>query len=181
MADFSVALAELLGEEGGYSNNPHDAGGETVFGIARHYNPHWSGWPRVDELKKQFNNLVELNEQLAADVDLQKAVDDFYRQAYWNFDTIESQLVANKLFGMEVNFGTGSAVRILQQGLIRLGHRLEPDGHLGPATLAALQKAKEPDILHALRAYSALARLQKILAHPDQLVFAEGWFWRDAA
>ena len=36
-----------------YSNNPQDAGGETVWGIARNKHPEWGGWPIVDQLKNQ--------------------------------------------------------------------------------------------------------------------------------
>lgn len=181
MANFDIALQQLLGEEGGYANNSSDSGGETVFGIARKFNPTWIGWQIVDPLKQQHANLRDLNAALVADSQLQQAVAQFYRQAYWNFDDVQSQLVANKLLEMEVNFGKGSAVKILQQGLIRLGQPVHLDGSLGPATYAAMTNAKEPELLHALRAYSALHRLHIIQAHPDQIQFAEGWIWRDTA
>src|ERR1700679_1221990 len=113
MADFPTALAVLLVDEGGYENNPADAGGETVFGIARHFNPAWSGWSFVDELKKVHQNLVDLNKALSDDPNVKQATENFYRSLYWNFDSVQSQAVANKLLGMEVNFGKGSAVRIL--------------------------------------------------------------------
>lgn len=181
MANFDIALKELLGEEGGYANNPSDAGGETVFGIARRFNPLWIGWQLVDPLKQLHSNLKDLNEALANDTQLQSAVSAFYRQAYWNFDNVASQLVANKLFEMEVNFGKGSAVKILQQGLVRLGHAVNLDGSLGPSTYSAMSNAKEPELLHALRAYSVLHRIHVIQAHPDQIVNAEGWVFRDTA
>jgi lysozyme family protein len=31
--DINAAIADLIAREGGYSNNPNDAGGETCFGI----------------------------------------------------------------------------------------------------------------------------------------------------
>lgn len=181
LADFRVALTELLGEEGGYVNNSHDAGGETVFGIARRFHPNWPGWSQVDVLKRQHSNLVALNEALASDSAIQDQVADFYRQTYWNFDALESQIVANKLLDIEVNFGIGSGTRILQEALSRIGFSVAVDGALGPHTLEALQKAKEPEVLHGLRAYSALYRVHRILKNPDQIVFAEGWLWRDTA
>jgi lysozyme family protein len=181
MADFTIALHELLGEEGGYANNSSDAGGETVFGIARKFNPTWIGWQLVDPLKQAHQNLKDLNAALSADTQLQTAVAAFYRQAYWNFDNVQSQAVANKMFEMEVNFGRGAAVKILQQGLVRLGHAVNLDGSLGPSTYAAMSNANEPELLHALRAYSALHRVHVVLAHPDQIVNVEGWLWRDTA
>lgn len=39
MADFDKAHLEVMGNEGGYANNPVDAGGETYKGIARKFWP----------------------------------------------------------------------------------------------------------------------------------------------
>jgi lysozyme family protein len=181
MADFNAALDSLLVDEGGYENNSADAGGETVFGISRHFNPAWSGWTFVDELKKLHTNLVELNKALSDDPNIRTATQNFYRSLYWNFDAVASQTVATKLLSMEVNFGKGSAVRILQEGLVRLGYHVEVDGSMGKQTLDTLQKAKEQDVLHALRSYSALYRLHRVLAKPDQTQFLDGWLWRDTA
>lgn len=179
MSDFNTALDALLKDEGGYSNNAADSGGETVFGISRVNNPIWSGWTFVDALKKLRSNLVDLNLALENDPQVRLAVQNFYRQAYWNFDVVKSQVVANKLLAIEVNFGKGSGVRILQESLVRLGFTIPVDGSLGSQTLDALEKAKEQDTLHALRAFAALYRLHRILSKPDQIVFAEGWLWRD--
>ena len=181
MADFNIALQELLTFEGGYSNNPADSGGETYAGISRRWNPTWLGWSFVDAARKNITNIVTLNAFLLHDVNLQTAVAAFYKQKYWNFDTIPYQSVANKMFEMEINFGAGSAVRIIQQALVRLGARLNLDGSLGPSTLAAIQTQKEPDLLHGLRAYSALARYHLVASNPDQVQFLEGWLWRDTA
>jgi lysozyme family protein len=181
MADFKIALTALLVDEGVYANNPHDAGGETVFGISRHFNPMWTGWQRVDELKTQHPNLKDLNDALTVDPYVTQAVSNFYKSVYWNFDPVKSQGVGNRLLAMEVNFGKGQAVKIVQQGLIRLGANIHLDGSLGPSTLLAIENANENDLMHALRAYSALARLHKVISNPDQIVFAEGWLWRDTA
>ena len=35
MANFTIALKKVLKNEGGYANNPNDAGGETYKGISR--------------------------------------------------------------------------------------------------------------------------------------------------
>ncbi|MBU2547649.1 MAG: peptidoglycan-binding protein, partial [Proteobacteria bacterium] len=36
---FSWAMEFVLGQEGGYSNDPRDPGGETNFGIAKKFHP----------------------------------------------------------------------------------------------------------------------------------------------
>jgi len=181
MANFAISFALLIDEEGGYVNNPVDAGGETYAGISRHFNSNWPGWPMVDHYKVIHPNLKDLNAALASDTQVQLALSQFYKFKYWNFDSVPSQLVANKMLEMEVNFGSGSAVKILQQGLVRLGYRVSLDGSLGPATILAMGNAKEPDLLHALRTYSVLYRVHRILAQPDQIQFLEGWVWRDCS
>ena len=45
MADFVNYFPLLLTNEGGYVFDPHDPGGETWRGIARAFNPKWTGWP----------------------------------------------------------------------------------------------------------------------------------------
>ena len=181
LANFDVALEELLKDEGGFANNPHDAGGITVFGISRTYNPIWLGWIEVDRLRIQHPNLVDLNLAMRQSSYVMTAVANFYRSIYWNFDAVKDQAVANRMLLMEVNFGKGGAVRILQQALIRLGAQIHLDGSLGPSTLLALESANGDDLTHALRTYSALARIHKVIKDPDQIVFAEGWLWRDLA
>jgi lysozyme family protein len=48
--DFESILKETLLIEGGYSFDPSDNGGETLFGIARVKNPGWAGWKEVDSI-----------------------------------------------------------------------------------------------------------------------------------
>src|ERR1035441_4044145 len=51
VADFNAAHQQVMGNEGGYANNPADAGGETYKGIARKFWPQWCGWKYVDGVK----------------------------------------------------------------------------------------------------------------------------------
>ena len=52
MADFHKALKRTAKYEGGYVNDPADAGGETYKGISRRANPKWDGWQLIDAHKK---------------------------------------------------------------------------------------------------------------------------------
>lgn len=180
MATFETAYDNLILLEGGYSNNSHDAGGETFAGITRTFNPIWPGWPIIDLTKPQHPNIVDLNKTLFANPTIVQYLKNFYEQQYWNFDSIASQKVADKLFAMEVNFGKGTAVRILQQALAKLGHNIVQDGSLGPKTLALVSTTEEDKMLQYLRAYSVLYRFHRVQAKPDQAVFLEGWLIRDS-
>ena len=54
MADFTKAYALTAAYEGGYVDDPEDAGGETYRGISRRYHPSWQGWQIIDTLKNRF-------------------------------------------------------------------------------------------------------------------------------
>lgn len=98
MAEFKPAFELSKHNEGGYVNDPLDAGGETYRGISRVYEPNWNGWAVIDSLKQQKGGTIpkfftsEALDNLAA---------PFYKQKYWNGiagDTIKTQLVANQLY-----------------------------------------------------------------------------------
>ena len=55
-SDFFIETMNLLlKHEGIYSNYKNDNGGETVFGIARHYFPQYNFWNLIDEIKDENN------------------------------------------------------------------------------------------------------------------------------
>lgn len=117
MANFNWAYKNLAGYEGGYVNDVHDMGGETVCGIARKYWPNWCGWELVDTLKAQKK---EVNKELAEGSELVEMVEEFYKTNYWEpikGDKIESQPVANELLEQAVHMGITVAVCHLQTTL----------------------------------------------------------------
>lgn len=124
-------IDELIGREGRYSNNPHDAGGETMWGItvavARKYG--YTGPMR------------DLPRSTAAEI---------YRKQYFvepGFDKVYvlSQRVAEELFDTGVNMGLSIPGPWLQRLLNALNQAqktyrdIEVDGKIGPATIGALR------------------------------------------
>ena len=132
MAEFEIAIERTLQWEGGYSTDPHDPGGETLFGISRKMHPEWSGWSRVDELKKHFSG-SGLTGVLNADGGLRESAKQFYEENFWDYDEIDSQVVANKVFDLGVNLGEHTAVKMLQQCV-----GVKDDGIFGNKTLEAV-------------------------------------------
>ena len=55
MTPFEEAFELVMGEEGVYSFNLYDPGGETYCGIARNKHPAWSGWEYLDKQKSLDN------------------------------------------------------------------------------------------------------------------------------
>ena len=116
MADFNKAYKKVTAAEGGYVNDPDDAGGETYKGVSRKANPYWVGWVILDDLKKHhpktFESIAKKTPQL------EKAVCDLYKKTYWdcfNLDNVPNQLVAEQLFDTNVNCGRLAAITIAQR------------------------------------------------------------------
>ena len=117
---FDEIIEIVLEHEGGYVNDPDDAGGETKYGIAKRW------YPNVD-----IKNLTK------------EQAKKIYHTDYWRrgkCDDVPPQL-RHIYFDMCVNFGRRGAVKVLQQAAnSKNKNKIEVDGGLGPATLNAIQK-----------------------------------------
>lgn len=119
MAKFDIEFQKIVFVEGGYVNDPDDAGGETYLGISRKANPNWGGWRIIDKIKKEgkFTN-KSLTDRLKKDKSLTTSAKLLYKEKYWDvmeLDDIPSQDIAHQLFDTGVNMGVASAIRIAQQ------------------------------------------------------------------
>lgn len=155
MASFDEAVAVVLANEGGYVNNPDDAGGETAWGISK------KQYPDVD-----IKNLSETSAKI------------IYFRDYWQpfgFQQVTSQAVATKVFDLAVNIGPVPAVRILQQALgFVLAAPIVADGKLGPLTASMASQVSDDNILPEL-----CARACAYHAKLNQPTFLLGWMRRD--
>jgi lysozyme family protein len=113
MADYKHAIAKVLVTEGGYVNDPDDAGGETYKGIARNFWKNWAGWTIIDHAKGHDDFPHCLNSiSLVLD-----AVISFYKTNFWDKvggDMIASQTIADMLVDSAVNEGIKPAVKRAQ-------------------------------------------------------------------
>lgn len=118
MAKFIDAYKKVLNNEGIYSNDPDDAGGETYKGISRKANPNWDGWISIDAIKKAhpttFKGILKKTPEL------EKKVQDLYKDKYWDcfeLDDVPSQLIAEQMFDTAVNQGQTAAIKFAQRVL----------------------------------------------------------------
>src|SRR5271169_2172410 len=111
--NFDQAFDRLLGNEGGYVNNPADPGGETNWGIAKR------SYPSVD-----IKNLTR---------DQAKAI---YLRDFWLRGKMDQYdpAIAFQIFDIAVNSGIETGVRILQRAA-----GVADDGNIGPVTAAAVK------------------------------------------
>jgi len=175
MADFSTSVLVVLRNEGAFSNEEHDAGGETYKGIARNFHPDWPGWATIDSAKDQpgFPSTLDM------DAALQQAVLDFYRTSYWAYDGIENQDAATKILDMTVNMGKKGGITYLQQALKSCeAGPIVADGVYGPETEKAVNAAAPSDLLRELRFQSVSHYTRIVLAIPSQEKFLAGWLAR---
>src|SRR5262245_44970685 len=157
---FSLALAHVLAMEGGYTEDPYDAGGPTNFGITL------ADFARDKGVAVTAENFPHLREELKVLPPATAA--GIYRNRYWEPARCPElpPPLAFFHFDAAVNQGVGAAARMLQEALGVL-----VDGLVGPVTLA--KAAAEP-------AAAALARYAEIRRrHYRSLAtfwrFANGW------
>ena len=152
MSDFQEAIKLTLVREGGYVNDPNDAGGETNMGISKRE------YPNLD-----IKNLTEA-----------QAV-EIYREGYWKsfYSQITDQNLANKIFDLGVLFGVGTTVKVLQ---IVLG--LTSDGAFGPTSLEKLNSVDAVSCLAAFKSGMVTHCLEVVKSNPNDRRYFAGWVRR---
>lgn len=160
---FARAVAQLLADEGGYSDNPADPGGATRYGISAR------SFPGVDLSRLTRNQAAAL----------------YYRDFWlrYRYGDLE-QPVGEKVFNLAVNMGPYHAALCLQRALRACGRPVAEDGILGPVTMGAARAVGDPiALLTALRSeaagyYRLLAALGPARGDPDAVYFLSGWLNR---
>lgn len=123
---FDAAYDFTVGLEGGYSNDPADAGGQTMFGITE----------RVARANGYKGEMRYLPKETAKFI---------YKKDYWNPLKLDeicilSPDIAHEMFDTAVNCGVGVPARFLQRSLNLLTPKpdLKVDGQIGPTTIRFL-------------------------------------------
>lgn len=156
MGDFTKAIAFVLQNEGGLSQDPDDAGGTTKFGIsARTY-------PDLD--------IANLTQEQAVEI---------YRRDFWGPYAGFEDPIATKLFDLAVHMGHRQAVKVLQRALRCTGaSEVVDDGILGPITRRAVSKARLELLLTAIKSEAAGVYRQLAALDTTQQKFLNGWIKR---
>jgi lysozyme family protein len=153
MSSFDDAFAALIGNEGGYVNNPADPGGETMWGITA----------RVARANGYAGPMKSLSLETAKSI--AKAV-------YWDplhLDEFDPRVAFQML---DANYNGGQTVKWAQAA-----SGAAVDGKMGPATIAAL-KAVDPHTFVLRFLAQRLRYLKGLKAWPT---FSRGWTERIAS
>lgn len=170
---FLNAFKEVLGYEGGYTDEPNDNGnwtggkkdkGElkgTKYGISA------ASYPTKD-----IKNLTLEDAQAIYYI-------DFWHQL--RLDEITDYQIQLEIFDTSVNCGVNTAAIMAQKALSFLGAQTAIDGVMGSRTIAALNLmiSHDPEALHkALNGYQFMHYERIVINNPSQLKFARGWLKR---
>lgn len=157
-----AAEDEIIRREGSsYTNDPHDRGGPTKFGITQATLSWHRGYPVTpDDVKN-----LTLEEAKA-----------IYRKRYISgpgFDKLPDGVLQSNLVDFGVMSGPHLATVHLQEIL-----SVPADGVLGPQTLGALQQADLHQVNKQLVTRRCLMAARLCKKDPSQLRFLTGWLQR---
>lgn len=159
--NFQSAILVVLRHEGGYVNDPKDAGGETKYGISKRAYP-------------------DLN---IASLTVDQATQIYYRDwwVHFGYNQITNGSLATKVFDTAVNLGANRANKLLQRCLNVNGFpTMVDDGNLGPVSIKAINSCNGETILSAFRQAQANYYNAVVAAHPEDQKFLKGWLARAA-
>lgn len=167
-------IDHIIEVEGGYSDDPDDAGGETCWGITVEVARAWGYEGPMRDLP-------------------QETAREIYRERYYHgphFDRVakRSPAIARELVDTGVNMGVGQSGAFLQSALNALNDRgrhyrdITVDGQVGPATLGALRAyldlrgaEGEQVLLVALNALQGARYIELAEARERNEKFVYGW------
>lgn len=173
--NFSYAVQDTLKHEGGYTNNIHDKGGVTNFGISLRY---------LQSLGKvgDYNSDGLINDNDIKLIDKKRAV-ALYKDGFWDkygYGRINNEALAEKMFDLSVNMGPVNAHKLLQKAinLMRFENLILEDGIFGQQTINAINISNPKNLLLCLKGVSAWYYIQIVDKNPSQKVFIKGWLKR---
>ena len=161
MDRFEKIFDYLLKVEGGYSNDKHDKGGKTKYGITEEDARDFGYKGGMQDLTKDFAKNIYLKKYYLGN----------------KLDKVVNDKVALSVCDFIVNSGAWGAKKA-QAALNELGFDLRVDGILGEKSLAALNEVDENKFLE--KYHDLQRRYYRVLAanKPSQKKFLTGWLNR---
>lgn len=164
MSALDDVIARVIVREGGYVNDPNDAGGPTKYGIT------------LATLHAWRNTPVGASDVQALTVTEASAI---YKARFFppGIEAINNPIVLEEIFDYGVNSGVGAVVKSLQTILQREGlYTAAIDGDFGPKSqAAAAQVANMAALFYALKCERYELEMRYIGSVPSQAKYAIGW------
>ncbi|OBU84587.1 glycoside hydrolase family 108 protein [Chromobacterium subtsugae] len=147
MANFNAAFTALIGNEGGYSNNPHDPGGETMWGVTK----------RVAVAAGYTGAMRDMPLATAQAI---------AKREYWDKFQCDALPDALAFQVLDAAYNGGFPAKWLQNAV-----GVHPDGHIGQATIQAANAMDPARSVLRFLAYR-LAYMTTLRTWPT---FGKGW------
>ena len=181
MANFETAIVPLLTNEGGFVDNPNDAGGATNFGISLRLLREIP----ADRLRRYgiFDDPQTLNITTIRELTIDQAK-LIYKGEFWDqapFVDIRNPYLCNYIFDMAVLHGLSTAFRLVQRALWASKMKymtLLDDGIMGSKTLRAINEAEPICLQKILMAERAGYMRLLVNDRPQEKEFLNGWLKR---
>lgn len=158
MAEFATSYQFILGQEGGYAEDPTPSN----HGI-------------TEQTAAQYGYTDDMHD---IPLDL---VQQIYQDGYWNswsMDEITSQGVATAIFSILVNMGPGNAAGVVQRAMATLGWTGAQDGQWGPATRAGVNALDPVALCQAISDSAAAYYTNLATKNPADAGYLDGWLNR---
>lgn len=173
-ARFNKVSRIVLANEGGFVDDPDDAGGATNMGIAWRT---WQSYARADlGVEPTLENLKQLTEEQAETI---------YRKRYWEprgFCKIDNPRVALMIYDWTIT--SGKAVREVQEVLVgQFGKKVTIDNVMGQHTIDSIndvpdQEALVNGIASARKGYYRSLTFNRDGSRNSNQKFLKGWLAR---
>src|SRR5574344_158992 len=172
-----ILMQMIRNQEGGYSNDLKDSGGETYLGISRVYFPKWEGWKIVDE-NKPLKKYEIIDNRNLDDLIIKFYEINFYESS--KAELIRDPLIAAHVFSHAVNGGKVTAAKMLQRAINKtFNSGLVIDGKIGPKTLQIVNSNIRNNSLRDNMANERRSFYYDIVKRkPKNQKFLKGWLNR---
>lgn len=165
---FAASMKWELGKLiNGYTKDPDDSGGETVYGITRKNFPNLKVWKSLDQL----NGIVAKRGYKIPDDEMDEIKNEYYKKFYLNIniDSFEDDSLAMQIFDFGINAGTSRAVKTLQKIML-----ITVDGICGRQTVTTANVRHHPSVREDYRK-ARIAYYESISTKGNNKKYLKGW------
>jgi lysozyme family protein len=162
MADYKHIVPFVLKSEGGYVNDPNDAGGETNKGVT------YTVWKSV--FGDTHDRFMAMSDEDWGQI---------FKKNYWDLvcgDQINSQRIADLLADWAYNAGRRTPSIDVQDILNHsFAQHLTEDGQLGSSSIAAINAVDENTLFNDIVQKRLWFYDQCVASHPSNAKYIVGW------
>ena len=158
---FEKAFKLVIESEGGFSNDPEDRGGATMWGITQ------------AEIDIKLGHHATIAEVKAFPIEKAKEIYEFKYWKRMRLDEVNHDLLKIMFFDQGVNRGCGTVVKQVETIV-----HTTTDGLMDTTTLSKINETNALDLAFAFFKASQISYIKIVKNNPSQMVFMLGWINR---